>query len=160
MKKLGSKLLSLLLCAAALCSLCALPAAAAGYAPKFRITRGEMDPVKPGQEFVLTISMSFTNVWLTAESPKVTFSHSSAFMIVDPTPSKLLEKNIKRGEVATAQIRLKAMDEITDPEQKVDVSVSFDHMDSKGNLVPGSANETIYIPVETSAQVVAGSPCP
>ena len=160
MKKLGSKLLSLLLCAAALCSLCVLPAAATGFAPKLKITRSDMDPVKPGEEFVLKISMSFTNVWLTAESPRLTFAPSSAFMIVDPTASKLLDKNIRRGEVVTAEVRLRAMNEITDPEQKVDVTLEFDYVDGEGYLTSGSARETIYIPVEASGIGKAGAPIP
>ena len=160
MKKLGSKLLSLLLCAAALCSLCVLPAAAAGLAPKFQITRDEMNPVKPGEEFTLTVSMSYTNVWLTVQSMKISFSPSSAFMIKDATPSTIINKTIKRGDEVTAAIRLKAMDEITDPEQKVEVTVEFDYVNADGDLSSSSARETVYIPVETSGSVKAGAPVP
>ena len=160
MKKFGSKLLSLLLCAAALCSLCVLPAAADSYAPKFQITRGEMDPVKPGEEFTLTVSMSYTNVWLTVQSMKISFSPSSAFMIKDATPSTIINKTVKRSDVVTAAIRLKAMDEITDPEQKVEVTVEFDYVTADGDLSSSSAHETIYIPVETSVAVKTGAPVP
>ena len=63
MKRMTShKLLCLLLCAAALFSFCAVPAAAdndywVNLMPEMEISRKEMDTVLPGEEFDLTITV-------------------------------------------------------------------------------------------------------
>lgn len=161
MKKLGSKLLSLLLCAAALCSLCVFPAAADDYwtnpQPQLTITREEMESIKPGEEFTLTVSMSFNNSYVSVQSPRVTFEPSDAFMIVDATPTKTIS-NFKRNEVATASIKLKALGEITSPIQSVKVTVNFSYDGGSSGLTNGSSSETIYIPVVSSGSAQAGTP--
>ena len=166
MKKLTShKLLCLLLCAAALFSFCAVPAAAVdedyyvNLMPVLEINREKMDTVLPGEEFTLSVTIRNTDKNLTASSPMVTFSPSSAFIILDSTPSKLIS-DIKQKDTATVNIRLRALQEITSPSQSVDVKVDFKYFSGSPGIAEGSASQTILIPVQTSTGVELGAPIP
>lgn len=161
--KFGARFFALLLCAAALCSLCALPALAddvwSNPQPQLTITRKDMDPIKPGEEFTLTVSMSFNNSYVSVQSPRVTFEPSEAFMIVDATPTKTIP-DFRRNDLATASIKLKALGEIKSPIQDVKVTVNFSYDGGSAGLTNGSSSETIYIPVESSGTVLSGAPVP
>lgn len=153
MKNLTSrKLLSLLLCAIALFSLCAIPAAAyddENLMPVIEIDREEMETVKPGEEFDFTVTLHNMDTTLTAFTPTVTFAPSSAFIILDSTPTKTVP-NIRCTKTTTVTIRLKALEQIDSPSQDVKVDVRFTYESGYGRR-EGSASQTVFVPVETSA---------
>lgn len=124
--------------------------------PLVQISRGEMNPVRAGEEFTLTVTLKNTSKITSVESPVVVFSPSEALMIVDSTVSKMAG-DIKRNESTTVSIRMKAAAKIESPSQSVDIKVSFQYYDGNSN-VSGSASETILIPVETTGAVDTGAP--
>ena len=164
MKKLTShKLLCLLLCAAALFSLCALPTAADDYyvnlMPEMEISREEMDTVLPGEEFTLTLTIRNLDKYYGVSSPAVTVTPSSAFLILDSTPTKTLS-GIKRNETVSVQFRMKALLQIESPSQSVDVQMSFTYDSGSAGLAKGTASQTVFIPVQTSTGAELGAPIP
>ena len=124
--------------------------------PLVQISRGEMNPVRAGEEFTLTVTLKNTSKITSVESPVVVFSPSQALMIVDSTVSKMAG-DIKRNESTTVSIRMKAAASIESPSQSVDVKVNFQYYDGNSN-VSGSASETILIPVETTGAADTGAP--
>ena len=124
--------------------------------PLVQISRGEMSPVRPGEEFTLTVTLKNTSKITGVESPVVVFSPSEGLMIVDSTVSKMAG-DIKRNESTTVSIRMKAASRIESPSQSVDVRVNFQYYDGNSN-VSGSATETILIPVEITGSTDTGAP--
>ena len=150
MKKLTlHKLISLLLCAAALFALCAVPAAAADK-PSVRIDREEMEPVRPGEEFTLVITIHNADLNRYLNAPVVRFSPSEAFLIMDSVATRPIA-NIRQNQTATVEVKLLARDVISNPSQYVDVSVDYEyHSWDTGDSTDGTTTEKIFIPVVTS----------
>ena len=163
MKKYAShKLFCLLLCVAALLSLCAVPAAAdndywVNLMPEMEISRKEMDTVLPGEEFDLTITVRNTDRYYGVSSPVVTITPSSAFIILDSTPTRTLD-TIKHGETVSAVFHMKALPQIDSPSQSVNVQMTFTYDSGSAGLAKGNASQTVLIPVQTSTGAELGAP--
>jgi len=123
-------------------------------APTVEITRGNMDPVKAGDSFTLTLTITNkTGPWM--RSPKVTFAPSEAFLVNEASMSKTTE-DISTGKSVKVTMNFKALADIQNPSQYVDVTVSFLYNDGSSD-VRGEASERILIPV-TASSAAAGAP--
>ena len=125
--------------------------------PVVQISRGEMNPILPGEDFTLSLTLTNTSKSTKLENPVVSFSPSSAFIIADSTASKMLP-DIKHGETATVNLKLRALSSFDSPSQSVNVKLSFNYFAGDAGTVSGSASETVLIPVVTDGSPAAGAP--
>ena len=151
MKRSYQKLFSLLLIAAVVFSFCAIPAAAAD-APIVKIDRKEkeMDPIRPGEEFTLEVTIHNTDLRQQLINPVVKFEPSEAFLIMDSVATQTLS-NIRQNETVTVSVKLRARSSITDPSQYLMVSLSYDYYSLVAeDYVRLNSDEKVFIPVVTA----------
>lgn len=112
-------------------------------APTIHLSRGAMAPIRGGQEF--TVEVIFTNRGKTAiEIPVATFSVSEALVLLEKTPSFVLEK-IDPGASYSMRLHLRSQEELTASQLFLDVALKFEYLNN-GQPTQGTMSDKIIIP--------------
>lgn len=119
--------------------------------PVLLVSREDIQEVQPGQEF--TVDFVFTNKGkAAAELPVATFTVSEGLMLMEKATSFGLEKIEPEGSY-TLRLHLKAQQEITAPQQYVDVKTRYEYL-SMNKVERGDAEERVFIPAKVSEKTV------
>ena len=115
------------------------------------MTRGDLEPVKPGQEF--TVDIYFLNKGKAAvKMPVVSFTPSEGMMLKEKSSSFVLEK-ILPGESYSLRLHMQALNDLAAQVQYVEASLKFEY-DAQGVPQQGTGQERIFLPMAAGDKMI------
>ncbi len=121
-----------------------LPRAVSLPAPSAQINRAPLQPVSAGQEFSVKLTVQNTGA-STMKTPQLSLALSDALILKDSSNCRTL-KDLAAGQSETMEIKLKAIQQITNEIQYLETELKFTY-DNGTQLESGSASARISIPV-------------
>ncbi len=116
---------------------------------------GVLNPVAAGQEFTVTVWVK--NLGETAaRSPVLSFAPSDGLMLLENSTSKVLG-DIPSNGIGTAQVKLKALNELSSPIQELNLELKYRYDNGKTSA-QGTASGKLVIPARPKTTSGGGTP--